>query len=171
MTSPIAAPYKYNATAKGLMMWAQHELEHVGRIAAIEDENIQYSYALSTLNGMAHLKDALYEFVSSRTDEHWTQDLLTIHEQVVRVMKHLIKDYDLDVDAIEEFNVRGVLSNLNYLREENKEEEEEAEEENNNNLEMKEPNERRRKARKSRKNGKSRKNWKNRKSRKNRKAY
>jgi hypothetical protein len=168
MTSPIAAPYKYNATAKGLMMWAQHELEHVGRIAAVEDENIQYSYALSTLNGMAHLKDALYEFVSSRPDEHWTQDLLTIHEQVVRVMKHLIKDYDLDVDAIEEFNVKGVLSNLNYLRKENEGKEEK---ENNTNLEMKEPNERRRKARKSRKDRKDRKTRKNRKSRKNRKIY
>lgn len=117
MTSPNPAPYKYTATAKGLMMWANSELEHVGRIVSIEDPNIQYSYALSTLNGMAHLKDALFEYVSDHPDSHIRQDLLIIHENVIRVMKHLIKDYDLDVSTIEAFNTRGTLSTLNYLKE------------------------------------------------------
>jgi hypothetical protein len=117
MTSLIKAPYKYNATAKGLMMWANSELEHVGRIVAVEDPNIQYSYALSTLNGMAHLKDAIFEYVSDHPESHMSKDLLVIHEQVIRVMKHLLETYNLDVSTIEAFNTRGTLSTLNYLKE------------------------------------------------------
>ena len=116
MTSPNPAPYKYNATAKGLMMWANSELEHVGRIAAVEDPNIQYAYALSTLNGMAHLKDALFEYVSTRKGEPMTKDVLIIHEQVVRVMRHLIKEYKLDINTIIAFNTKKTLSSLNYLK-------------------------------------------------------
>lgn len=116
MTSPIRAPYKYNTTAKGLMMWANSELEHVGRIIAVEDPNIQYAYALSTLNGMAHLKDALFEYISDHTNSHMKDDLLVIHEQVVRVMKHLIKDFNLDIATIKSFNTKGTLSKLNYLK-------------------------------------------------------
>ena len=116
MTSPEKAPYKYNSTAKGLMMWANSELEHVGRIAAVEDPNIQYSYALSTLNGMAHLKDAIFEFVSDHPESNMSKDLLVIHEQVIRVMKQLLKTYKLDISTIEAFNTRGTLSTLNYLK-------------------------------------------------------
>jgi hypothetical protein len=116
MTSPNPAPYKYNGTAKGLMMWANSELEHVGRIVSIEDPNIQYTYALSTVNGMAHLKDALFEYISDNPESHMKSDLLVIHESVIRVMKHLIKDFALDLSAIEAFNTRGTLSTLNYLK-------------------------------------------------------
>ena len=116
MTSPNPAPFKYNGTAKGLMMWANSELEHVGRIVSIEDPNIQYSYALSTVNGMAHLKDALFEYISDHPESHMKSDLLVIHEKVVRVMKHLIKDFNIDLSTIEAFNTRGTLSTLNYLK-------------------------------------------------------
>jgi hypothetical protein len=116
MTSPIPAPFKYNPTANGLMNWAMSELEHVGRIISIEDPNIQYAYAMSTLNGMAHLKDALFEYISDNPDSHMKKDLLVFHEKVIRVMKHLIKDFDLDIAAIEAFNTRGTLSTLNYLK-------------------------------------------------------
>lgn len=116
MTSPNPAPFKYNSTAKGLMMWANSELEHVGRIIAVEDLNIQYAYALSTLNGMAHLKDALFEYISDNPDSHMKNDLFVIHEKVIRVMKHLIKDFNLDISTIEAFNTRGTLSTLNYLK-------------------------------------------------------
>ena len=116
MTSPNPAPFKYNGTAKGLMMWANSELEHVGRIVSIEDPNIQYSYALSTVNGMAHLKDALFEYISDHPESTMKSDLLVIHEKVIRVMKHLIKDFNIDLTTIEAFNTRGTLSTLNYLR-------------------------------------------------------
>ena len=98
------------------MMWANSELEHVGRIAAVEDPDLQYSYAISTLNGMAHLKDALYEYVIERPNEHMTKDLKIIHDKVIRVMKHLIKDYTLNIQEIVQFNTRKVLSSLNYLK-------------------------------------------------------
>ena len=111
----MAAPKKYNATARGLMMWANSELEHVGRITAVEDPDIQYAYAISTLNGMAHLKDALYEYVTTKGDSDWAKDLKTTHDSVIRVMKHLIKDYDLKIDEIKQFNTHSVLSNLSYL--------------------------------------------------------
>jgi len=112
----MAAPKMYHATAKGLMMWANSELEHVGRIAGVEDPDLQYSYAISTLNGMAHLKDALNEDVSTRTDSEWTKDLKETHDGVIRVMKHLIKDYNLDISDVEKFNTHKVLSSLNYLK-------------------------------------------------------
>ena len=112
----MAAPKKYNVTAKGLMMWANSELEHVGRIASIEDPDIQYAYAMSTLNGMAHLKDALYEYVTSGPDSHMKDDLQKTHDAVIRVMKHLVKDYDLKVSEIEAFNTHKTLSPLNYLK-------------------------------------------------------
>jgi len=116
MTSPNPAPFKYNSTANGLMMWAKSELEHVGRIISIEDPNIQYAYALSTVNGMAHLKDALFEYISDNPDSHAKNDLLVFHEKVIRVMKHLIKDFNIDISTIEAFNTRGTLSTLNYLK-------------------------------------------------------
>lgn len=116
MTSPNPAPYKYRTTAKGLMMWASSEIEHVGRIVSIEDPNIQYQYALSTLNGMAHLKDAIFEYISDNPEAPMSKDLLKTHEAVIRVMRHLIKDFNLDVSAIEAFNTRGTLSTLNYLK-------------------------------------------------------
>ena len=116
--SRMAAPKKYHSTAKSLMMWANSELEHVGRIAAVEDPDLQYSYAISTLNGMAHLKDALYEFVTEtqRQGEPMTKDLKIIHDKVIRVMKHLIKTYKLNIQEIVQFNTKKVLSSLNYLK-------------------------------------------------------
>jgi hypothetical protein len=112
----MAAPKKYHSTAKSLMMWANSELEHVGRIAAVEDPDLQYSYAISTLNGMAHLKDALYEFVTERPTEHMSKDLKIIHDKVIRVIKDIIKDYKLNNQNIVQFNTRKVLSSLNYLK-------------------------------------------------------
>jgi hypothetical protein len=97
-------------------MWANSELEHVGRIASVEDPDIQYSYALSTVNGMAHLKDALFEAVSENQHKEHKQDLLRLHDGVIRVMKHLIKDYRINLDTIRAFNTRKVLSNLSYLK-------------------------------------------------------
>ena len=112
----MAAPKKYKATKNALMGWAKSELEHVGRIAAVEDPDIQYSYALSTVNGMAHLKDALYELVQETEEDNHKRDLLILHNQVIRVMKHLIREYTIDLQPIRNFNVRGVLSNLSYLK-------------------------------------------------------
>ena len=112
----MAAPKKYHSTAKSLMMWENSELEHVGRIAAVEDRDLQYSYASSTLNGMAHLKDALYEFVTERPNEHMSKDLKIIHDKVIRVMKHLVKTYKLNIQEVVQFNSHKVLSSLNYLK-------------------------------------------------------
>lgn len=112
----MSAPKKYHSTAKSLLMWANSELEHVGRIAAVEDPDLQYSYASSTLNGMAHLKDALYEFVTERPNETMTKDLKIIHDKVIRVMKHLVKTYKLNIQEVVQFNSHKVLSSLDYLK-------------------------------------------------------
>jgi hypothetical protein len=37
----MASPYKYHATAKAVMEWANSELEHDARIVACEDKKIQ----------------------------------------------------------------------------------------------------------------------------------
>lgn len=114
----MASNHKYEATAHGVMMWATSELEHVGRIASIKDEGIQYNYAMSTLFGMAHLKDALFELVEDPDYKHQKKDLLKTHDKVIRVMKHLCKEYDLDLKAVKAFNTKKVLSNLDYLKNE-----------------------------------------------------
>ena len=108
--------HHYETTFNGVMEWAKSELEHVGRIASIKDKDLQYSYALSTLNGMAYLKDALFQMVSDKDYEWKKSELLKTHDSVIRVMKHLIKDYKLDVKAVKRFNTRHVLSDLSYLK-------------------------------------------------------
>jgi hypothetical protein len=109
--------HKYDKSCKDLAMWKEHELGHVGRIAAVKDKDLQYSYALSTVNGMMHLRDALYEkVVDPKTIEHHRLMVQRDHDAVVRVIQHLIKDYGIDVEAIRKFNVRNVLRPFNYLK-------------------------------------------------------
>lgn len=112
--------HKYETTFKSIMEWANSELEHVGRIVAVHDPDLQYSYALSTVNGMAHLKDALYEMVSDEAYTDKKQELQRTHDAVIRVMKHLIKDFNVDLETIKKFNTRKVLSNLSYVGNTNK---------------------------------------------------
>ena len=107
---------KYNVTAHSVMEWAKGELEHVGRIASVEDPDIQYSYAQSTVNGMLHLRDALFQLVNDPNYAERKSDLLKTHDSVVRVVKQLIKQYKVNLDEIKAFNTRKVLGNLNYLK-------------------------------------------------------
>jgi len=108
--------HTYDTTVKGVMMWANSELEHVGRIVGVKDKDLQYSYALSTVNGMAHLRNALFQLVNDPDYANQKKDLLKTHDKVIRVMKHLIKDYNVNLNTIKQFNVRHVLGNLNYLK-------------------------------------------------------
>jgi hypothetical protein len=112
--------HKYEITVKGVMQWANSELEHVGRIASLKDKDLQYAYAMSTVYGMAHLKDALKQLVDDDDYKHKRTDLLKLHDAVIRVMKKLVGDYEINLDAIRAFNERSVLSNLGYLEEEEK---------------------------------------------------
>lgn len=98
------------------MRWVASELEHVGRIVAMKDARLQKSYAMSTVNGMAHLKDALYEAVQDPENARERTNLLRAHDAVIRTMKHLISDFNVSVNAIEAFNTEHVLSNLSYLK-------------------------------------------------------
>ena len=98
------------------MGWAEGELEHVGRITAVENPDVQYSYAQSTVNGMLHLRDALLEMVTDPAFTDKKEEIQRVHDQVVRAIKHLIKDYDVNIDDIKKFNTRGVLGSLNYLK-------------------------------------------------------
>ena len=110
----MASPKQYHPTVKGIFEWANGELEHVGRIASVEDPDLQYSYAMSTVNGMAYLKDAIYELVNDDKYSRHKEDLLRLHGMVIRTMKHLVKDYDINLEAIKNFNTRKVLSNRNF---------------------------------------------------------
>ena len=110
----MASPKKYHPTVKGVFEWANSELEHVGRIVSVEDPDLQYSYALSTVNGMAYLKDAIYELVNDPKYSMHKEDLLRLHGVVIRAMKHLVKDFKINLNAIKAFNTRKVLSNRNF---------------------------------------------------------
>jgi len=103
---------KYYTTAAGVMNWAASELEHVGRIASVKDTDIQYSYALSTVNSMLHLRDALVELLNDPYYVTYKEDLTRTHDQVVQVIKKLIKDYSVNIETIRAFNTRKVLGNL-----------------------------------------------------------
>jgi hypothetical protein len=69
---------------------------------------------MSTVNGMAYLKDAIYELVNDDKYSYYKEDLLRLHGSVIRAMKHLVKDYKIDLSAIKAFNTRRVLSNRNF---------------------------------------------------------
>jgi len=108
--------HKYEISCEGIQMWKQHELAHVGRIASMKDKDLQYSYALSTVNGMVHLRDAIYERVLETKDKEHKTKLLREHDAVVRTIQHLIKDYGINLDTIRTFNERHVLRDLSYLK-------------------------------------------------------
>ena len=109
--------HRFNTTVHSVMEWANSELAHVGRIAGMEDPDLQYAYAQSTLNGMLYLRNALKQMVEDPEYAYAKGDLLRTHNSVVRVAKHLMKDYDLDLKAIEAFNTRHTLGDLTYLNE------------------------------------------------------
>ena len=111
--------HRYHTTVMGVMHWAENELAHIGRIVAIEDPDIQYAYAMSTVNGMIHLHNAISEMIADNKYEHTKPDLELLLAQVVRATKHLIKDYDVNLKSIKDFNTRGVLGSLNYLTSKN----------------------------------------------------
>jgi hypothetical protein len=98
------------------MKWAEQELRHIGRIAAVEDSDIQYSYAMSTLYGMLHLKKALTELTNDSAYSVHREDLQRTLDQVLRAIKHLIKDYSLDLNAIQTFNTKKILGDLADVR-------------------------------------------------------
>lgn len=112
----MAAERKYKLTSMGVMKWAEHELKHVGRIVAVEDPDIQYSYAMSTLYGMLHLKKALSEMVNDSAYSAQREDLQRTLDQVVRTIKHLIKDFSLDLNTIQAFNTKKILGDLTNVR-------------------------------------------------------
>jgi len=107
---------KYSMTAKGVMCWAKNELEHVGYLIGVKDPDIQYSYAQATVNSMLHLRDALFELVNDPNYKQHKEELLRTHDKVIRVTKHLIKDFHVDLGAIKRFNTRKVLGDLSYLK-------------------------------------------------------
>lgn len=104
-------------TVKGVMHWTQNELENVGYLVGVRDPDIQYAYAQSTVNGMLHLRDALLELVNDPNYATHKEDLQRTHDKVVRVVKHLIKDFNVNLEDIKTFNTRHVLGNLSYLNE------------------------------------------------------
>jgi len=102
---------------RDIAMWKYQELGHMGRIAAMEDKDLQYSYALSVVNGMMHLRDAIYEkVVDPKCDDRHREELQREHDDVVRAIQHLIKDYKVNLETIRAFNERGVLRPFSYLK-------------------------------------------------------
>ena len=106
---------RYNMTLQAVMKWADSELSHVGYLAGVEDPDIQYAYAQSVVNGMVHLRDALYELANDPEYAMHATDILKQHDLVVRVIKHLLKDYGVRLQEIKAFNTHHVLGNLSYL--------------------------------------------------------
>ena len=104
--------HTYDETFRGVMEWANAELDHVGRIVSPSDKDIQYAYALSTVNGMMHLIQAIEELLAARPYSHHHNDLRKLHGKVERTIDHLIKDFGVNVGTIRAFNTRKVLRRL-----------------------------------------------------------
>ena len=109
------SPKKYHTTVAGVNMWAVAELAHVGRIVAIEDPDVQYAYAQSTVNGMLHLRNAIYELLHDKAYGKHKEDLSRLYGQVNRAITHLVKDFGVDLSVIAAFNSRGVLGNISNV--------------------------------------------------------
>jgi hypothetical protein len=107
---------KYDITVDSVMGWAKHALHGVGNLVGTKDRDIQYAYAQSTVNGMLHLRDALFEMVNDKAYANRRTDLLKTHDEVVRVIKHLIADFGVKLSEIKRFNTHHVLGNLSYLK-------------------------------------------------------
>jgi hypothetical protein len=112
----VSLEKKYKLTFMSAMKWAENELQHIGRIVAVEDPDIQYSYAMSTLYGMLHLKKALAEMVNDSAYSVHREDIQRTLDQVVRAIKHLIKDFSLDLNTIQAFNTKKILGDLTNVR-------------------------------------------------------
>jgi len=61
---------------------------------------------------MLHLRDALVELLNDPYYVTYKEDLTRTHDQVVQVIKKLIKDYSVNIETIRAFNTRKVLGNL-----------------------------------------------------------
>jgi hypothetical protein len=107
---------KYEMTLHGVMHWTKSELKHVGNLAGVKDRDVQYAYAQSVVNGMLHLRDALFELVNDPAYSQNKTDLLRTHDKVIRVVKQVIKNYNVKLGEIKKFNTHKVLGKLNYLR-------------------------------------------------------
>ena len=107
-----AKHHTYDATIRGVMEWANSELAHVGRIVSLSDKDVQYAYALSTVNGMMHLNQAIEELLADRAYSCHQKDLRTLHGKVERTIDHLIKDFGVNIETIRAFNTRRVLRKL-----------------------------------------------------------
>lgn len=106
----------YNATSRGLFEWAKSELQHIGRIAAIKDNKVQYAYALSTVNGMLYLRDAIREYIKDESNSSKKKEFQKLHGQVIRAVQHIITEYSVNRNAIELFNTGKILTSLNDLK-------------------------------------------------------
>jgi uncharacterized protein YabN with tetrapyrrole methylase and pyrophosphatase domain len=107
--------HKYEASCHDIEMWKDQELEHMGRIASMKDKDLQYSYALSTVNGLMHLRDAIHERRLEVKDASHKKELHRSCNDVIRAIQHLIKDYKINLDTIRAFNERHVLQDFSYL--------------------------------------------------------
>jgi hypothetical protein len=111
--------HSYDATLQGVMGWFQTEIWHIGEITGMRDPDMQYSYALSTANSMAHLHDAIAELLEDPLYSK-NPDLIKTQAVVVRALRELIRRYKINIDTIRKFNTRHVLRNLSYTRKQRK---------------------------------------------------
>ena len=107
--------HSYDPTLKGVMGWASAELWHIGEITGMRDPDLQYAYAQSVANSMAHLHDAMKELLADKRYKTAHADLRKTFNVVVRALQGLMKRYKISVAEIRKFNVRHVLGDLSYL--------------------------------------------------------
>jgi len=109
-------PPSYQITRMGVSEWAKNELEHIGRIAAVKNPDLQYSYAQHTVSGMLHLRDAIKQLIRKEKSAGVRNDLRKLYGQVNRALQHLVTEYNINSNAIKRFNTRKVLGSVNNIK-------------------------------------------------------
>lgn len=109
-------PPSYNITRMGVSEWATSELEHIGRIASMKNPDLQYSYAQHTASGMLHLRDALKQLIRKEKSVSARRELQKLYGQVHRALQHLVTEYNINSNAIKQFNTRHVLGPVNNIK-------------------------------------------------------
>ena len=83
----------YNRTVHGVLHWFKLEVDYAGRIRLINDRDLRYASALSSINGMDQIKDIVARMLDNPEYASYRSYLLYFHNNIVRIMEKLVTEY------------------------------------------------------------------------------
>jgi hypothetical protein len=83
----------YNRTVHGVLHWFKLELDYAVRIRLINDHDLRYATALSSINGMDQLKDIVARMLDNPEYGSYRSYLLYFHNNIIQIMEKLVTEY------------------------------------------------------------------------------